>query len=198
MENNNNSSVSINLREGSVTISGSESFIEKNMEAAFDFVERNFSLNSGVLPTFSADQALMSVPEASSSVNPSLDTYTNGTIQVTDDNDKYIKAGVYHIDSEDGTISILKKIPGNSKAEKTKNIALIVLFIRNGKVPGKEIVPICEKHACYDSSNFSSVFKGEKTNIIRKGSGQNWTIELTQPGREAAIALLEEMANDTK
>lgn len=65
MENNNNSSVSINLREGSVTISGSESFIEKNMEAAFDFVERNFSLNSGVLPTFSADQALMSVPEAS-------------------------------------------------------------------------------------------------------------------------------------
>ena len=112
--------------------------------------------------------------------------------------DKYIKAGVYHIDGEDGTISILKKIPGNSNAEKMKNIALIVLYIRKEKIAGKEIIPICEKHACYDSTNFSSTFKNEKTNIIRKGSGQAWTIELTQPGETAALALLEEMANDKK
>ena len=79
-----------------------------------------------------------------------------------------------------------------------KNIALIALYIRKGKVPGKEIIPICEKHACYDSANFSSTFKNEKTNIIRKGTGQAWTIELTQPGEAAALALLEEMANDKK
>ena len=190
-----NSSISISLRDGNITISGSEAFVEKNMQVAFDFVERNLA----VFPIS---------PPAAPVAHPSTDVPVNGTsadagvadhesVSATE-SDKYIKAGVYHIDPDDGTISILKKIPGNNKSEKTKNIALIVLYIRKGKVPGKDIIPICTKHACYDSSNFSSIFKNEKTNIIRKGSGQNWTIELTQPGEAAAITLLEEMANDTK
>ena len=163
-----NSSISISLRDGNITISGSDTFVEKNKQAAFDFVERNLALFPTTPPATPAES------------------------------DKYIEAGIYHIDPDDGTISILKKIPGNNKSEKTKNIALIVLYIKKGKVPGKDIIPICVKHACYDSSNFSSIFKNEKTNIIRKGSGQNWTIELTQPGEAAAINLLEEMVNDTK
>ena len=85
-------------------------------------------------------------------------------------------------------------VSGITKGRKTKETELI-------EVPYmavSNVIPICTKHACYDSSNFSSIFKNEKTNIIRKGSGQNWTIELTQPGEAAAITLLEEMANDTK
>ena len=39
-----NSSISISLRDGNITISGSDTFVEKNMQAAFDFVERNLAL----------------------------------------------------------------------------------------------------------------------------------------------------------
>jgi hypothetical protein len=34
--------------------------------------------------------------------------------------------------------------------------------------------------------------------MIRKGNGQSWTLELTQPGEEAAIELLEGLANAAK
>lgn len=190
----NHATVSINLHDGSIVISGSEDFIEKTMKVAFDFVEKNLSMPAtpSVLTTLAATNQL-----EHNSKEDIVNLESNNTVLVPSD-DKYIKAGVYHIDADDGSISILKKIPGDNKAEKTKNIALIVLFIKKGKIQGKEIIPICEKHACYDSSNFSAVFKNEKTNIVRKGSGQSWTIELTQPGETAARALLEEMANDKK
>lgn len=190
----NHATVSINLHDGSIVISGSEDFIEKTMKVAFDFVEKNLSMPAtpSVLTTLAATNQL-----EHNSKEDIVNLESNNTALVPSD-DKYIKAGVYHIDADDGSISILKKVPGDNKAEKAKNIALIVLFIKKGKIQGKEIIPICEKHACYDSSNFSTVFKNEKTNIVRKGSGQSWTIELTQPGETAARALLEEMANDKK
>lgn len=186
MEEQKNASVTINLKEGHIIISGSEEFVEKNMKEVFSFVERTIHL-----PT---DGGILSETkiETKEEIKVEREEARSGNAV-----DKYIAAGVYHIDSE-GEISILKRIPGNSKSEKTKNIALIVLYIRNGKIQGKDIIPLCEKHACYDSANFSSVFKNEKTNIVRKGNGQSWTLELTQPGEEAAISLLEEMANDKK
>lgn len=192
---NKNASVSINLHEGSIVISGSEDFIEKNMSIAFDFVEKNLSTvtNAVVAPTLPAATSI-STPVFTSSTTSS----EPANAAAASSYDKYIKAGVYHIDADDGTISILKKVPCDNKTEKTKNIALIVLYIKKGKVSGKELIPICEKHACYDSSNFSAIFKNEKTNIVRKGTGQSWTIELTQPGEAAALTLLEEMANDKK
>lgn len=192
MEEIKNASISINLNEGNILISGSEGFVEKNMESIFAFVERNNKYKSTL---FQKQSLPISDAQNKAPIGRNgFEKEENNCIET----DKYIKSGVYHVDSEDGTISILKKIPGNSNAEKMKNIALIVLHIRKEKVVGKEIIPICEKHNCYDASNFSSVFKNEKTNIIRKGSGQKWTIELTQPGEDAAIQLLEEMANEKK
>lgn len=190
MEENKNVSISINLGDGSITISGSETFVEKNMNSVFDFVERNRQF----VPQTTASEEDATKGDKFSTQS----TLTTPPIENPKIGDKYIKAGVYHIGAEDGAISILKTVPGKNKAEKAKNIALIVLYIRKGKVDGKELIPICEKHACYDSGNFSSTFKNEKTNIIRKGSGQSWTLELTQPGESAALALLEEMANDKK
>ena len=191
MEEIKNATISINLSEGNIAISGSEEFVEKNMETIFSFVER---ANKSVYAPKKVAQQKEDCRVETTISEEAITAEKTSPITV----DKYIKAGVYHIDGEDGTISILKKIPGNSNAEKMKNIALIVLYIRKEKIAGKEIIPICEKHACYDSANFSSTFKNEKTNIIRKGSGQSWTIELTQPGETAALALLEEMANDKK
>ena len=192
---NKSPAISLNLYEGSISISGSEEFIEKNLKVVFDFVEKNIQTNSRATTTSDT----LTVVNASKDI-PISNTVSSEHLKVSaaPSDDKYIKAGVYHIDAEDGTISILKKVPGDSKSEKVKNIALIVLYIKKGKIPGKDIIPICEKHACYDSSNFSATFKNEKTNIIKKGTGQSWTIELTQPGEAAALELLEEMANDKK
>lgn len=187
MEEQKNASVTINLKEGNVIISGSEEFVEKNMNEVFSFVERT-------MPTAGKQKVVV---ETNSKEEGNLEKENEKAEYENRADEKYINSGVYHIDS-DGDISILRKIPGNNKAEKAKNIALIVLYIRKEKIQGKELIPLCEKHACYDSANFSAIFKNEKTNIIRKGNGQSWTLELTQPGEEAAISLLEEMANDKK
>ena len=181
-----NSSIEVNLSEGKIVISGTEAFIEKNMQTIFSFVEQN-KTQSRVQQV--DDQSQIQLSEKGEVIVDEKEQ---------EKSDKYIENGVYHIDSEDGTISILKTIPGNTKAEKMKNIAMIVLHIRKQKIEGKEIIPICEKHNCYDAANFSAVFKKEKTNIIRKGNGQKWTIELTQPGEIEAVELLEEMVNDKK
>ena len=93
-------------------------------------------------------------------------------------------------------MSILKKIPGKSNAEKIKNIALIVSHVKKDKVVGSSLIPLCEKHNCYDSKNFATIFTNEKTNFIKKGKGQSWYIELTLPGEQAAVELLEEMAQN--
>jgi hypothetical protein len=190
MEEIKTASISVNLNDGSLSITGSEEFIERNKENIFTFVERNIRSPH----KFNSETGK---PEVTSST-PTKNVLQELPQNNTDIDDKYVKAGVYHIDAENGTISITETVPGGNKTEKTKNIALIVLHIRKGKIPGKDIIPICEKHNCYDSSNFSTVFKNEKTNIIRKGTGQAWTIELTHQGERAAITLLEEMSSDKK
>lgn len=187
MEEIKNASISINLNEGNINISGSEEFVEKNMETVFAFVKE--SIKNTSIPKKESKSKAPEIKDVA--VSPA----EKDDIEIED---KYIKAGVYHIDSEDETISILKKIPGNSKAEKMKNIAMIVLYIRKGKIQGKEIVPICEKHNCYDGPHFAATFEAEKTNLIKRGNGKSWTLELTQPGEEAVVALLEEMTNDKK
>ena len=54
MEEIKNATISINLIEGNIVISGSEDFVEKNMETVFSFVERAntsvYTTNKTVLP----------------------------------------------------------------------------------------------------------------------------------------------------
>ena len=179
----NNTIVRFNLHEGSFDISGSENFVEKMVPLILSFIDDKKNIvveNKEASNDFVQKQENKSVEKAESNVT---------TI------DKYIKSGVYHVDAEDGSISILQTVPGTTKAEKARNIALIVLHVKQSKIEGKSIIPICEKHNCYDGANFSTWFKSEKTNVIRKGSGQSWTLELTQPGEQTAIALLEGMVN---
>ena len=112
--------------------------------------------------------------------------------------DKYINNGIYAIDNEDGTVTILKKVPGKNNSEKTKNIALIVLFAKgeDTRIQGSEIRKLCEKQKCYDAKNFASTFKRDMSNFIMKGKGQSWTLELSIPGRDNAKELLESLCNN--
>ena len=190
MEENKKASISVNLETSNLEIFGSEEFVERNLKFVLDFWEKN---KIGMLSA-SKMVPMKEVEEGTCMSAETIDAVKTTTVQT----DKYISGGIYHIDQEDGTISILKTIPGSNKAEKIKNITLIVLYIKKGKITSKELVPICEKHACYDSANFASYMKKEKTNWIYKGKGQAWTVELTHPGEQAAETLLEEMLNAEK
>ncbi len=183
MSEQNNSEIRVNLQEGSFSISGSESFIGANREIIMGYVKNNFT-------------RVINKSPIEAEKNNDIGTVSTNKATNNESIDKYIDAGLYHVDSEDGSISILKKIPGKSNSEKTKNIALIVSYIKKEKILGSSIIPICEKHGCFDSAHHATIFANEKELFVRKGSGKSWAIELTKPGEEAAIDLLEEMLSN--
>lgn len=170
-------SITVNLKEGSFSISGNEEFVEKNKEELKEYI-------------------LLNCKKTDLSV---VEDKTLSSEKTKDCNeDKYIKMGIYAVDKEDGTVTILKKIPGKNNSEKTKNIALVVLYAKGegGKIQGSEIRGLCEKQKCYDSKNFAAIFKRDINNFIMKGKGQSWTLELSIPGKDNAIALLESMISN--
>lgn len=170
--------IMVNLKERSFTISGSEEFVERNKQELKDFIMMNIEQEETII--------------ANKSEQEEKKEY------ITEEQNRYIRSGIYAIDSEDGTVTILKKIPGKTNAEKTKNIALIVLFAKgeNEKIQGSEIRRLCEKQKCYDAKNFAATFKRDMSNFIMKGKGQSWTIELSIPGKDNAKELLESLCNN--
>lgn len=171
-------SITVNLKERSFTISGSEEFVEKNKQELKDFITMNI--------------------ESEEIISANNKENEDKKYSLTEEQDRYIRNGIYAIDSEDGTVTILKKVPGKNNAEKTKNIALIVLFAKgeNEKIQGSELKRLCEKQKCYDSKNFAATFKRDMSNFIMKGKGQSWTIELSIPGKDNAKELLESLCNN--
>jgi len=171
-------SITVNLKERSFTISGSEEFVEKNKQELKDFITMNI--------------------ESEEIISANNKENEDKKYSLTEEQDRYIRNGIYTIDSEDGTVTILKKVPGKNNAEKTKNIALIVLFAKgeNEKIQGSELKRLCEKQKCYDSKNFAATFKRDMSNFIMKGKGQSWTIELSIPGKDNAKELLESLCNN--
>ena len=192
MEEIKNASISINLSEGNINISGSEEFVEKNMEIVFSFVERANNIKKNKIKESS--QAF-SEPAQKVEAN---DKAQNDS-RIATDKDKYKKLGIYSVDAEDGTISIHRKIPGRKNAEKMKNVALIVLFEKGEPIEGTTLKALCEKQGCWDSGNASAIFERDIVNFIKKKkSKQKWTLELTIDGENTAIELLEGMINDKK
>lgn len=177
--------IKINLSEGSLTIEGSENFIENNSERLLNYVKTY----SKVIETITVPPEIRESIQHDSPSIKSIETET----QISPVLKKYVSGGIIHIDSDDKSVSILKTVPGRTKAEQIKNIALIVLFAKSGTISGKDLVPICEKHRCYDNKNFSAIFKKDKSYFLRKGTGRNWTLGLSVPGENAAKTLLESM-----
>ena len=168
--------ISVNLKERSFTISGTEEFVERNKQELKEIIMKNIE------------------QEETEMVNKNV----NKKEYLAKEQDKYINNGIYAIDNEDGTVTILKKVPGKNNSEKTKNIALIVLFAKgeDTRIQGSEIRKLCEKQKCYDAKNFASTFKRDMSNFIMKGKGQSWTLELSIPGRDNAKELLESLCNN--
>lgn len=192
MEEIKNASISINLNEGNISISGSEDFVEKNMETVFSFVERANNIKKTKMKESSQ------APSESDQKASANDKFQNDSKSDTD-KDKYKKLGIYSVDAEDGTISIHRKIPGSNNAEKMKNVALIVLYEKGEPIEGAKLKSLCEKQGCWDRKNSSSIFEREiKLFIKKKISAQKWTIALTIDGEQAATELMEGMISDKK
>ena len=187
-----NVSIGINLSDGSVNISGSEAFVEKNLECILNFV----SQARGILP----EKAKTILPLIEQEAIQQLPSEMAPEVKINnDDKDQYKRRGIYSVDAEDGTIAIHRKIPGNSNAEKMKNIALIVLYEKGGAIEGGALKSLCEKQGCWDRNNSAAIFEREyKLFIKKKISAQKWTIALTIDGEMVAKALLEDMASDNK
>lgn len=170
-----NFSIAINLSEKSFSINGSEAFIEKYLNELKTYINE--------------DIKTLSKPIKTTDIIKPPATQTTPVAKAN----KYIENGIYYIDEQTGEIKILKPVPGTTKAAKAKNVAMILLYAKNDEMTGSEIIPHCEEQACYDMANFSAIFKKKDGCLIRKGSGANWSIKLTIPGRKAAEEILESM-----
>lgn len=173
--------IKFNYKEGKFSISGNEDFINKNLNILLEFVK---------------DNNLVKYQNDNKQIN---DIKINTNINFDENIQKYINAGIVHID-EEGNISILKNIPNKNNSDKLRNITLIYLFLKKGNADGNDnnLKTICDKNKCYDSKTFATILGKEKINIVKKGNRKKWTIELTKPGKEAAIKLLDEMVNGNK
>lgn len=183
-----NATININLNDGSINISGTEEFVEKNMERVFAFVENSIGRGQRI----DSKKGEMSIKNDDFTNVNEIESFNN-------EREKYKKLGLYSVDDEDGTISIHRKIPGTTNAEKMKNVAFVVLYEKKEAIEGKTLKNLCEKQGCWDNKNASAIFERDIVNFIKKKKdGQKWTLELTIDGENAAIQLLEGMLGDKK
>lgn len=174
--------ISVNLNEGTFAISGSESFLEKHIESLKNFIKEN--AKNHVTPKSIATEK----QNRESNVQQSLPE-----IKGQNAIDRYENQGIFYVNKETGEIQILKPVPGKSKAQKSRNVALILLYAKNDTVNSNIIKQHCVEQACCDNSNFAKWFKKKDGCFIRQGNGQNWTLKLSTPGKKEAVELLESM-----
>ena len=180
-----NFELNVNLTERSFTIKGTEDFIDRKTVEIME-IFANINKVGSCNPVSTLQENTNNLISEENSCCANVNHYK-----------KYEDAGIVSLDGED--VLILRQVPGKNNAAKMKNIALISLYVLNKPIEAKSIVCNCEKMSCYDSKNFSSVFKNDKSgNFIRKGKGQNWTLTLTIPGMDSAIEVLEEMYSAAK
>ena len=172
-----NTQVTVNLKEGSFSISGTESFVKQNIENLKTFIKENMGEIKMPLSVYTCADIVAASSQNSEQKN----------------NDIYKEKGIYYVDKETGEIQILNTIPGKNKASKSRIVALILLYAKNDIISGSDIKKHCVDQACYDQSNFAAWFKKKDGCFIRQGNGQSWTLKLTIPGKEEAVTLLESM-----
>jgi hypothetical protein len=99
-------------------------------------------------------------------------------------------------DRVDGKLKVIAHVPGSTKADKTRNVALVVLYghYLNGEeqIPSELIRETCSDQGCFDPTNFAQYLKGLKEKVaMNTKPGGGYDVKLTAPGRKAARELVE-------
>ena len=166
--------VNISLGDCVLEFSGSEAFVQKQIDEFKDLVH-------GKLKSVKV--------EKSNSLPPVEDTDED------DEKPDDVLFATYPniIDYNEGTINILK-VDGKKKADKTRNLVLMYAWAKKQmgilEIPKKELVELCKHHECFDEGNFKTTLKAA-SGIIVKGSPQKYTVRLTAPGETKAKGIVE-------
>lgn len=99
-------------------------------------------------------------------------------------------------DTVDDKLKIIAHVPGKTKAEQSRNVALVVLYgqllLGVEQVPSDTIRQACVDQGCYDSTNFAQYLKGLKSRVVMNTkTGGGYDVKLTAPGRKDAKELIE-------
>ena len=178
----------ISLESGTFEVSGSEKFVQEQMdkfaEAVDDIIDK---LRSHRLGSGSDNPGVASAKEAA------LPSKDQGG-QADQEQNPYPNVIVLDEDK----VRVIAEIPGANAKEKTINAALICLIGKGllgaNRATFKEIRDICKDQAFLDSSNFSQYLRTEKSlfTVHGKGGG-NLEAQLTFPGRKSATELVEQL-----
>ncbi len=176
--------IRVSLREGLLEIEGSEEFVSKQIENLKDVITKLPSTHQAPIPPI---------------VPPPIAQTPNGTANgdaaliPTADAAKYENV----ISVAGGVVKVLKDIPGNSKAEKTANAALLYLFGKNllsqEQATFSEIRQVCKEHAILDGPNFAGAIKDQKEWFIVTGGRKSEVAQLTKPGKKQAQSVVDSL-----
>lgn len=127
---------------------------------------------------------------------PSCETPHPVNVGRDNESSYFIERGIYAL-NEAGNVVITRTIPGESKNERMRKVALVALYAAGGKMLSTEISELCRQQGCLDKSNFAATFKDIETfmrdNLDNK---RQYTVELTVRGKEEAKGFLEKLLDD--
>nr|WP_321411908.1 hypothetical protein [uncultured Allomuricauda sp.] len=176
----------ISLSEGKFEISGSEKFVNAQIENFKELITKSVNQPKPVP---------QKPPTKTESVNTTQDTSATSKSNSDLDDSIYVE--------DDELIRIICDIPGKTKAEQTLNAAL--LYANARKIQGQEtanveeIKKVCANHGCLDKKNFSThIKKGDPQLYIDKGNGGARSIKLNRPGVKKAEEIIELIKQNDK
>jgi hypothetical protein len=172
----------VSVSEGKFEISGSEEFVNKQIDLFKDIILKSFEK----YPIKS---------QLSKETSKHIETVDQSPISLNDNKSLNSDlSDVYVVDNEQ--IRIIADLPGDNSKAKTQSAALIYAYAKKqmgeDEASVEEIRTICQNHGCLDSSNFSAHIKsGDPKLYLDKGKGKARSIKLARPGEKRAIEIIQ-------
>jgi hypothetical protein len=165
--------ISVSVREGTIEIEGSESFVIGQM-ARFESLIQKALEQAGKRPAAGPSKDQKESPSEGSK-DSSVAEYAN----------------LYAV--ADGKVQITRDLPGTTKAEKSVNAALLLThantLLGTDTTSYDAIRNMCSTHGCLDGTNFAKTIRAEKELFIVSGPPKGRVIKLSVPGLKKADVL---------